>query len=65
MYGCVRVSYRAWAVHVSRQADDQVVCYGVHQVPEAGIAVKNVIQRGGLHAQVLLIHTHTNNMENK
>ena len=38
---------------VAGQADDEVVRDGVHQVPEAGVAVQDVIQRGRLHAQVL------------
>ena len=38
---------------VAGQADDEVVRDGVHQVPEAGVAVQNVVQRGRLHAQVL------------
>lgn len=50
-------AYRLGAVNVSRQADDQVVCDGVNQVTEAGVAVEHVIQRRRLHAEVL--HTHT------
>lgn len=48
-----QLPYRLGAVDVAGQADDEVVCDGVHQVPEAGVAVQNVIQRGRLHAQVL------------
>lgn len=59
---CVCVpAYRLGAVNVSRQADDQVVSDGVNQVTEAGVAVQHVIQRRGLHAEVLLAHTHTLN----
>lgn len=42
--------YRLGAVDVAGQADDEVVRDGVHQVPEAGVAVQNIIQRGRLHA---------------
>lgn len=38
---------------VSCQADDQVVGDGIHQVPEAGVAIQDIIQRGGLHPQIL------------
>ena len=45
-----RPPYRLGTVDVACQADDEVVCDGVHQVPEAGVAVQDVIQRGRLHA---------------
>lgn len=38
------VSYRLGTVDVSSQADNQVVCDGVDQVPEAGVAVQDVIK---------------------
>lgn len=38
-------TYRLGAVDVSGKADDQVVCDGVDQVSEAGVAIQNVIQR--------------------
>lgn len=50
---CVNVPYRLGAVDVSGQADDEVMCDGVHQVSEAGVAVQDVVQRSRLHAQVL------------
>lgn len=39
-------AYRLGAVDIARQADDEVVCDRVHQVPEAGIAVQHIIQGG-------------------
>lgn len=39
-------AYRLGAVDVTGQADDEVVCDRVHQVPEAGVAIQHVIQRG-------------------
>lgn len=44
--GCLRPQppYRLGAVDVAGQADDEVMCDGVHQVPEAGIAVQNIVQ---------------------
>lgn len=35
--------YRLGTVDVACQADDEVVCDGVHQVPEAGVAIQNVV----------------------
>lgn len=40
------IAYRLGAVDVAGQADDEVVCDGVHQVPEAGVAIQHIIQRG-------------------
>ena len=40
-------------MNVSGQTDNQVMCNGVHQVPEAGVAIENIIQRCGLHSQIL------------
>ena len=39
-------AYRLGAVDVAGQADDEVVGDGVHQVPEAGVAIQHIIQRG-------------------
>lgn len=62
IYVCVCVSYRLGAVDISCQADNQVMCDGVNQVSEAGIAVQYVIQRCWLHAQVLHTHKHTHRL---
>ena len=40
------LAYRLGAVNIAGQADDEVVRDGVHQVPEAGVAVQDVVQRG-------------------
>lgn len=50
------------ALDVSGQADDEVVGDGVHQVPEAGVTVQHVIQRRGLHPQVLHTQRETGEM---
>lgn len=39
-------AYRLGAVDIACQADDEVMCDGVHQVPEASVAVQHVIQGG-------------------
>lgn len=40
-------------MNVSGQTDDEVMCNGIHQVPKTGVAIKDVIQGGWLHSQIL------------
>lgn len=40
-------------MNVSGQTDKEVVCNGIHQVPKTGVAIKDIIQGGWLHSQVL------------